>query len=425
MNERVQILKEELTRACDLVEQNISLITDLFLPRGVTGTITHLHSQGNNHPNRSMLGIGMGIAILTGIFSAGKVFQSSSEVTAVKENKTHIISVVRRLAQKQETVIKILEEFQNLNSKLEWRMDAYTFEARIVSASYAMTRNAKRLTDFIQNMKVGMFKRLAGKLAPDIMDGDTFHEAMQVINRIASKRGHYPLPTILSHIFELPRIIYVHENRKRMDIIAHIPITKRDTKREIHEILPLPFILKNKGKDTDRTWGIKRTSEYIIIDMDQTSTYSMNKAKLATCLAIGFEYYCQQPVINVDSLDRSCEAYLFQRRMKESRTVCAMQLAQLEEQVVSIDPLTTIVYGKEGFVRYTCYDLMGNKKMNDKEMKVVTRIRTPEEQTCAFNAGAHKWHTAPSLEVEARSRIVNTNVKLSNYLSIPWDQFQL
>ena len=78
---------------------------------------------------------------------------------------------------------------------------------------------------------------------------------------------------------------------------------------------------------------------------------------------------------------RSCEAYLFIRRMKEARTVCAIQLARLEEKVVNIDPLSTIVYGKEGFVLYTCYDLMGNKKMNDIEMKGVTRIKAPDEQT--------------------------------------------
>lgn len=86
----------------------------------------------------------------------------------------------------------------------------------------------------------------------------------------------------------------------------------------------------------------------------------MNKAKLATCLAIGGEYYCQQPVLNVASLDGSCEPYLFNRRMNEARTVYAIKLARLEEQGILIDPLTIIVYGKDGFVRNTCYDLMGN-----------------------------------------------------------------
>lgn len=58
-------------------------------------------------------------------------------------------------------------------------------------------------------------------------------------------------------------------------------------------------------------------------------------------------------------------------------------------------------------------------------MKGVTKIWAPEEQTYAFNAGAHKWYTNPLLEIEARSRIVDTDVKLSNYLSIPLDQFRI
>ena len=96
-----------------------------------------------------------------------------------------------------------------------------------------------------------------------------------------------------------------------MDILVHIPIAKRNTKREIYERLPLPFILRKKGEETERTWEIKVTSEYVVTDMEQTSAYSMNKAELATCLAIGGEFYCQQAVRNLDSLDGSCEAYLF------------------------------------------------------------------------------------------------------------------
>ena len=45
--QRTQIYKEELNRACNLVRQDMSLITELLLPWGVTGTIEHLHSQGN------------------------------------------------------------------------------------------------------------------------------------------------------------------------------------------------------------------------------------------------------------------------------------------------------------------------------------------------------------------------------------------
>lgn len=207
--DRVQIYKEELCRACDLAEQDMILIRELFLPRGVTETINHLHSQGSNRPKRQVL-VGIGISILTGIFSAAKVFQMSSEVAAVKQNQKYIISVVRRLAQKQEMIIQICKELSVMNKELELKMGAYAFEAKLVSALYAMTRNAKRMTDFIQNMKTGIFKGLAGKLAPDIMDGGALHVAMQTISRIALKQGYYPLTTILPHIFELPCSIYVH-----------------------------------------------------------------------------------------------------------------------------------------------------------------------------------------------------------------------
>ena len=181
--------------------------------------------------------VGLGISVLTGIFAANKVYQLSSEVSAVKENQKHIISVVKRLVQKQEMIDEIIKEFSREQDAFAKKMDAYAFEAKLVSALYAMTRNAKELTDFIQVMKVGIFKGLAGKLAPDIMNGNALHGAMQSISETAIQRGYYPLTTLLPHIFELPCSIYVHKNRQFMDIIVHIPISKRDTKREIYERL--------------------------------------------------------------------------------------------------------------------------------------------------------------------------------------------
>lgn len=185
-----------------------------------------------------------------------------------EKNKKHIISVVRRLAQKQELVVKISKEVQFLNSEFAEQMNGYAFEARIESALYSMTRNTKELVNFIQNMKFSIFKGLVGKLAPDIMDGNALHEAMQAISGVASKRGYYPLTKILPHIFELPCSIYIHKDRQRMDVIAHIPIAKRDTKREIFERLPLPFIIRNEMGDNEKTWGIKANAECVITDMD-------------------------------------------------------------------------------------------------------------------------------------------------------------
>ena len=101
--QRTQIYKEELTRTCRLVRQDMSLIDELLLPRGVTGTIEHLHSQGNNRLKRLIgMDVGVGIAVFTGLFAANEIFQLSSEINAVRENQKHISSIVKRLAQTEE-----------------------------------------------------------------------------------------------------------------------------------------------------------------------------------------------------------------------------------------------------------------------------------------------------------------------------------
>ena len=99
-----------------------------------------------------------------------------------------------------------------------------------------------------------------------------------------------------------------------MGIITHIPIAKAHTRREIFVRLALPFnIRENRNTKERKTWGIKATTDYVVTDKDHSSAYSMNKGDLETCLAIREAYYCQQPVRIINSLDGTCEAFIFKK----------------------------------------------------------------------------------------------------------------
>ena len=73
----------------------------------------------------------------------------------------------------------------------------------------------------------------------------------------------------------------------------------------------------------------------------------MNKGDLETCLAIGGAYYCQQPVRIINSLDGTCEDFLFKHKMEDAKLVYPLEFSLLTEKAISIDPLTMIVYGRK------------------------------------------------------------------------------
>ena len=90
---------------CKRMAETMQLIEDLFLPRGVTATVEHLHTEKRRA--RAIFSTNVTeVTILPGLFSAYRIVQPCSEQRAVKENKKHIILTIQRLAQRQETIIE-------------------------------------------------------------------------------------------------------------------------------------------------------------------------------------------------------------------------------------------------------------------------------------------------------------------------------
>ena len=77
-----------------------------------------------------------------------------------------------------------------------------------------------------------------------------------------------------------------------------------------------------------------------------------------------------------------------------------------------------IVYGRKDDIEYHCTNLNNSKIRGSFPVGEITKIRAPMKSACAFTARQHKWFTNPSLEVEADTKVVDTYIKLSAYISI-------
>ena len=112
----------------------------------------------------------------------------------------------------------------------------------------------------------------------------------------------------------------------------------------------------------------------------------MSKGDLETCLSIDVSYYCQQPVRIINSLDGTCEAFLFKKKMEEAKMVCPLEFSLLTEKAIRIDPLTMIVYGRKDHIQYHCTDLSNSDTKGSFPMKEIKE-------------SAHRWEAhAPLLQ---------------------------
>ena len=73
---RTLIYRQELDQTCDVMSQDIHLMYELFLPRGITATVKHLNAGKRTRTTRALFTtIVAGLAVLTGLFSAARIFQ--------------------------------------------------------------------------------------------------------------------------------------------------------------------------------------------------------------------------------------------------------------------------------------------------------------------------------------------------------------
>ena len=141
---RTQIIEEAMHRNCLKMAQDIRLIDELFLPREITATAKYLHNnEGQRLPRALFTTIVTGIAVLSRVFSATQIFQLSSETKALADNQSHLISTVKKLAQRQEAIVEVVKGMKDQNQDFRGKMSAYAFESNIVEIMQVMGKKSR------------------------------------------------------------------------------------------------------------------------------------------------------------------------------------------------------------------------------------------------------------------------------------------
>ena len=79
------MLEEELERNFVRMTQRILLIEDVFTSQGITAIVEHLHDNARKRLPRALFTtIIDGISVLTGLFSAPRIFEYSSSVLKLR-----------------------------------------------------------------------------------------------------------------------------------------------------------------------------------------------------------------------------------------------------------------------------------------------------------------------------------------------------
>ena len=73
------------------------MIRDIFLSRNSTVQNLHNPSRRPRGKRQVRTTIAIGIATISCLFSANKIYKLSSEVSAVRRNQDHILSTIRRM----------------------------------------------------------------------------------------------------------------------------------------------------------------------------------------------------------------------------------------------------------------------------------------------------------------------------------------